>query len=105
VLNGRDGIGLNVLGTTQLVGAKLQTTGTLVAPDNGRVETSDLVSRDRLVTVSALALTPGLSDIKTVYEHLRKDKPQELLIDTGLFRAGGHNTTQYLTGSVEKHSL
>lgn len=105
VLNGRDGIGLNVLGTTQLVGAKLQTTGTLVAPDNGRVETSDLASRDRLVTVSALALTPGLSDIKTVYEHLRKDKPQELLIDTGLFRAGGHNTTQYLTGSVEKHSL
>lgn len=105
VLNGRDRIDLNVLGTTQLVGAQLQTAGTLAAPDSGRLEASDLASRDRLITVSALVLTPGLSEIKDLYEHLRKDKPQELMIDTGLFRAGGHNTTQYLTGGVEKHSL
>lgn len=105
VLNGRDTLGLEVLGTTQLVGAQLQTSGTALHPDPNSMQTSDLTARDRLVTVSLLALTPSLGAIKDLYSHLQKDKPEEVMIDTGLFRAGGHNRTQYLTGGVEKLAL
>ncbi|MDY1018454.1 hemagglutinin repeat-containing protein [Pseudomonas coleopterorum] len=105
VLNGRDRIGLNVAKETLLQGAQLQTTGNQVTPNNGRLQTSDLDSRDRLVTVSLLARTPSLSAIRNLYSDLQKDKPEEVLIDTGLFRAGGHNRTQHLTGGVEKLSL
>lgn len=104
VLNGRDSLGLEVLGTTQLTGAQLQTSGTLPAP-NPDLSTSDLSSRDRLMTISSLALTPSLGAIKDLYGQLQKDKPEEAVIDTGLFRAGGHNRTQHLTGGVEKLSL
>lgn len=105
VLNGRDSLGLEVLGMTRLTGAQLQTGGTLAAQNPDLLQTSNLVSRDRLMTVSSLALTPSLSAIKDVYGHLQKDKPEEVMIDTGLFRAGGHNRTQHLTGGVEKLSL
>lgn len=105
VLNGRDAIGLEVTHQTRLDGAQLQTASDRVALNNDRLQTSDLDSRDRLVTVSLLALTPSLGAIKDVYDHLQKDKPEELTIDTGLFREGGHDRTQYLTGGVEKLSL
>jgi len=105
VINGRDSLGLNVLGTTRLTGAQLQTGGTLPAQNPDLLQTSNLSSRDRLVTISSLALTPSLSAIKDVYSHLQKDKPEEVVIDTGLFRAGGHNRTQDLTGGVERLSL
>ncbi len=103
VLRGSDAMALDVLGTTQLVGAQLQSGGELQAP--ALLQTSDLSSRDRLVTVSLLALTPSLGAIQDLYSHLQKDKPEEVTIDTGLFRAGGHNRTQYLTGGVEKIAL
>ena len=105
VLNGRDTLGIEVVGTTQLIGAQLQTGGELPVLEADLLQTSDLSSRDRLVTVSLLALTPSLGAIKDLYDHLQKDKPEEVVIDTGLFRAGGHNRTQYLTGGVEKIAL
>lgn len=105
VLNSRDSMALYVEGQTRLVGAQVQTYGEIAGLDHARLQSSDLASRDRLVTVSLLALTPSLSAIKDLYSHLQKDKPEEVTIDTGLFRAGGHNQAQYLTGGVEKLTL
>lgn len=109
LLSGRDGISLEVGGTTHVNGALIKSSQGQVDLGGGPVELNDLKGRDYRADVSLNASNSPSELISGVLNESLADKGQQAQddqhINAGFYRSGGHDQEQTLEGRIEQKRL
>ncbi|UFH48606.1 hemagglutinin repeat-containing protein [Pseudomonas sp. KNUC1026] len=106
VVSGREGVSLDVAGTTHLTGAVVEASQGQVALADGAVQQHDLSGRDYRSDVSINASNSPTELLSGVLNEATADKgnqaQQDQHVNAGFYRSGGHDTTQVLKAKIEQ---
>ena len=102
VLNGRDGIALNVEGSTQLNGAQLSSARGQVDLGGGTVNTSSLSGNDHVFGIEGkLSIVPEEMTQNLLNAFTSTQDSKDRTSDLGLIRTKGHDREQTLQGGIK----